>query len=104
VSTAPAVTRDPVKERLAAVLDALSYGLNPPDWQDCPACRAAFASRCEPCGQALADITLIDRVAAQIGRPGMTEAEALALYAKTFIMLTGLKPGEFSGALSGGGR
>jgi hypothetical protein len=38
---------------------------------------------------------------AEIGRPETAEAEALAIYAKTFLMLTGIKPGEFADALKG---
>jgi hypothetical protein len=98
--TSPVITRAPLKERLVALLAALEYGLEPPP--ACTDCRRRADEWCQPCAQARDDHRFAGVAIAEIGRPGTAEAEALAIYAKTFLMLTGIKPGEFADALKGG--
>ena len=88
----------PLRERLTAVLAALD--LTPPG--DCRDCRRRADEWCPPCEQARADAALVDAAITEIDRPQTGRAEALRLYAKTFIMLTGLRSREFTEVLTGG--
>jgi hypothetical protein len=72
------------RERMTAVLDALSYGLWPSG--KCPLCREALADRCPECCQLLEDAATVNAAIDAVGRAG-TDAEALTAYKEC---LTGL--------------
>jgi hypothetical protein len=88
----------PLRERLTAVLAALD--LTPPG--DCRDCRRRADGWCPPCAQARSDSALVSKAIREIDRPQTGRAEALRLYAKCWLLLTGLELGEFTAALSGG--
>jgi hypothetical protein len=89
-----------LQERLTAVLAALDYGICPQE--RCPDCLLRADEWCAACAQARADSALVATAIEEIDAPGTTQERALAVYAKTFIMLTGMAPGQFAEVLSGG--
>ena len=87
--TVPAALR----ERLAAVLDALSFGLLPPG--DCAACKRLGNGWCGPCARAQSDAETAGAAVVEVEAAG-SSAEALAAYVTCCLELTGISQADWS--------
>ena len=86
-----------LKQRILAVLRALSFALLPPE--DCGRCRECPIGQCPVCDEQQADSAAVDAVVAVIEQPGVTDAQALPGYVMGFLLLVHVSPDEFLTAL-----
>jgi hypothetical protein len=88
-----------LRERLAALLDAWSFGLLPP--ADCTACkRRGDGGWCEACARAQDDAETAGAAVVEVEAAG-SSAEALAAYVTCCLELTGISQEEWSVGING---
>lgn len=89
--TAATLTRTPLKKRLETLLDYMVQGAYPPD--SCTRCAKATADRCDACAGLLEDFASLNAALGKV-QEAASEREALGVYLRTCMHLTGIFPGS----------
>lgn len=102
--TAATLTAVPLKKRLETLLDYMVQGAYPPD--SCAGCAKAAADRCDKCADLLEDFANLNEALGRV-QEAASEREALGVYLRTCMHLTGIFPGSaavLAPAEAGGAR